>query len=63
MQLLLSLSKRFNNTWVGAYLRQDTLRGAVYADSPLVAQHSYTSAGFAIAWVFGRSDTLVEAQR
>ena len=62
MQLLLSLSKRFNNTWVGAYLRQDTLRGAVYADSPLVAQHSYTSAGFAVSWIFGRSDTLVEAQ-
>jgi hypothetical protein len=59
-QLLLSLSKRFDNAWLGAYIRQDTLNGAVYANSPLVAQRSYTSAGVAISWIFGRSTKMVD---
>jgi len=62
MQLLLSLSKRFDHTWVGAYLRQDTLSGATYANSPLVARHGYTSAGVAVSWIFGQSSTLVDSQ-
>ncbi|EEF23844.1 conserved hypothetical protein, partial [Ricinus communis] len=45
-QLLLSLSKRFNKLWLGAYVREDTLRGAVFADSPLVARDQY----FSRAW-------------
>jgi outer membrane scaffolding protein for murein synthesis (MipA/OmpV family) len=61
-QMLLSLSKRFDHAWVGAYLRQDTLHGAVYADSPLVAQRSYTSAGVAVSWIFGKSSTMVDVK-
>ena len=59
-QFLMSLSKRFENMWVGAYIRQDTLQGAVFIDSPLVEKHSYTSAGFAISWIFARSNSMVE---
>lgn len=59
-QFLVSLSKRFDHMWFGAYVRQDTLQGAVFIDSPLVEKHSYTSAGFAISWIFARSNTMVD---
>jgi MipA family protein len=59
-QFLASVSKRFDNVWFGAYIRQDTLQGAVFIDSPLVEKRSYTSAGFAISWIFGRSNEMVE---
>lgn len=59
-QFLVSLSKRFENVWFGAYIRQDTLQGAVFIDSPLVERRNYTSAGFAISWIFARSSTMVE---
>ena len=59
-QFLVSLSKRFNNAWIGAYAREDTLHGAVFADSPLVETDHYFSAGIAISWIFARSDTLVD---
>lgn len=61
-QFLASASKRFANVWVGAYIREDTLQGAVFIDSPLVAQRNYTSAGLAISWIFGRSTTMVDAE-
>jgi hypothetical protein len=59
-QFLLSLSKRFNDIWIGAYMREDTLRGAVFADSPLVTNNHYVSAGIAISWIFARSETTVD---
>lgn len=60
-QLLLSLSKRFERLWVGAYMRGDTLRGAVFADSPLVTRDHYFSAGMAVSWIFARSGVMVDA--
>lgn len=60
-QFLISLSKRFENMWVGAYIRQDTLQGAVFIDSPLVERRDYTSAGLAISWIFARSNAMVDA--
>lgn len=60
-QFLVSVSKRFENMWVGAYLREDTLQGAVFIDSPLVERRNYTSAGFAISWIFARSATRVDS--
>ncbi len=62
-QFLVSLSRRFENMWFGAYIRQDTLQGAVFIDSPLVERRSYTSAGFAISWIFARSNSMVEIDR
>ena len=61
LQTLVSLSKRFPRYWTGAYVRYDTLSGAVFADSPLVKARSYWSAGVAIAWMISRSSRLVEA--
>lgn len=56
-----AISKRFPKYWVGAYLRYDTLRGAVFEDSPLVRRTNYISGGIGIAWMIGQSSTLVES--
>jgi len=60
-QFLTSLSRRYPDYWVGAYLRHDTLAGASFAASPLVRRDSYWSAGFGIAWIIRRSSVLVES--
>jgi outer membrane protein len=59
-QAIVSLSKRFPKFWFGAYMRYDTLDGAVFIDSPLVKRNSYWSTGFGISWMIHRSSTLVE---
>ncbi len=58
-QFLMSLSKRFDHTWVGAFVRYDTLKGAEFEDSPLVEKQSFAAAGLAIAWIFGESKERV----
>lgn len=59
-QVLSSLSKRFKSTWVGAFVRWDTLKGATFEDSPLVRRDQYLAAGLAVAWVLGESSRKVE---
>ena len=59
MQYLVGVSKRFDSTWVGAFLRYDNLNGASFADSPLVRTRHYLAAGVAISWVLGESSTRV----
>ena len=59
-QLLGALSKRFDRTWVGGFVRVDTLRGASFEDSPLVRRKSYFAAGVGFAWVFGQSAQTVD---
>jgi MipA family protein len=59
-QAIASLSKRFPRFWVGAYMRYDTLSGAVFTASPLVQRQSYWSAGFGISWMLHRSNVMVE---
>lgn len=54
-QFTLTLSRRFGRYWLGAFTRYDTLRGAVFADSPLLRRRSALAAGVALAWVFGVS--------
>jgi outer membrane scaffolding protein for murein synthesis (MipA/OmpV family) len=58
-QFLASLSKRFDKTWVGAFVRYDTLRGATFIDSPLVARRNFAAAGVAVSWVLDESKTRV----
>ena len=58
-QFTSSLSKRFDRFWVGAFVRADTLQGAVFDDSPLVRQKSYLAAGVAVSWILGESSSLV----
>lgn len=60
-QFLMSLSKRYPKYWLGAFARWDSLKGAVFVDSPLVKREDYFAAGVAIAWVLGESSTRVEA--
>ena len=59
-QFLAAVSKRFPKYWVGAFMRYDTLSGAVFADSPLVAREGYWTAGFGIAWPIGASSQRVQ---
>lgn len=60
-QFLVSVSKRYDRYWVGAFARWDTLKGAVFADSPLVKRDSYFAAGVGVAWILGQSSKMVEA--
>ena len=58
-QALVSLSKRFPTHWVGFFARYDVLGGAAFANSPLVRSNGYWATGFAVAWIVGRSATMV----
>lgn len=59
-QLLVALSKRFRDFWVGGFARWDTLNKAVFEDSPLVRTNHSFAAGIAAAWILGESKTKVE---
>ncbi len=61
-QVLASISKRYREFWVGGFVRLDTLRGAVFENSPLVQDRNYIAGGVAIAWIFGASKTMVTAE-
>jgi len=61
-QALVSLTRRFPDYWIGAYLRHDSLGGAAFAGSPLVKRDSYWSGGLAFVWMIGRSQRLVESE-
>jgi outer membrane scaffolding protein for murein synthesis (MipA/OmpV family) len=62
LQWTAALSKRFDRTWLGAFVRYDNLQGAVFRDSPLVRTRQYVAGGVAVAWVLGQSDQMVEAE-
>ena len=59
MQVLAALSKRFAKFWVGGFVRYDTLRGAAFEASPLVASKRYFAAGFGVSWIFAESSRRV----
>jgi len=58
-QFIASMSKRFPNFWLGAYLRADSLQGAAFEDSPLLREKYSVSGGFGISWVFAQSQSRV----
>lgn len=58
-QALAALSRRHGSQWLGAFVRADTVRGATFADSPLVRRRSHLSFGIAWAWVLGTSSARV----
>lgn len=60
-QLLASASRRFRGFWVGAFVRADTLDGAVFEASPLLKRDTYVAAGAGIAWILGVSRERVQA--
>lgn len=47
-----SFSKRFDQLWVGGFIRFDSLNNAVVEDSPLVSKKDAWLAGIALGWVF-----------
>jgi outer membrane protein len=59
-EILVSLSKRYPSFWVGAFVRHDTLAGAVFESSPLVKRENYWSAGAAFAWIIHQSKRQVQ---
>jgi hypothetical protein len=60
MQLIAALSKRYQNFWGGGLLKWEQRSGAAFEDSPLVRDKQSFSGGIAIAWILGKSKTLVE---
>ena len=60
-QFMMTASKRYPKYWLGAFVRWDSLKDAVFADSPLVKRETYFAAGVGIAWILGESSTRVEA--
>jgi MipA family protein len=58
-QALAATSRRFGNTWVGAFVRYDTLSSAAFEDSPLVRRRSALTAGFGVSWILATSSELV----
>lgn len=60
---LAGVSRRFHDTWIGAFVRYDSLRGAVIAASPLVRSEHALMLGFGVAWVFAVSDQRVSASQ
>ena len=59
-EFLVALSKRYPSFWVGAYVRHDTLAGAVFESSPLVKSENYWASGVGMAWIIRQSKGLVD---
>lgn len=59
-QLALACNKSQDNLWMGGFMKWDNLKGAVFADSPLVKSRQHFTLGFAFAWVFDKSDRMVD---
>lgn len=57
-----TLSKRYERIWVGAFVRVADLHGSVSADSPLLRRKTSHMIGFGASWVFGRSSELVMSE-
>ena len=58
-QALAATSRRIGSAWVGAFVRYDSVSGAVFESSPLVRRTHEVSAGIGVAWVFAASERLV----
>lgn len=62
-QLIVALSKRYRDLWVGGFARWDALNHAAFGGSPLVKTNQYLAGGVAVAWVFRESKSRVESTR
>jgi outer membrane scaffolding protein for murein synthesis (MipA/OmpV family) len=59
MQYLGSASKRFAHSWVGAFIRYDSLDGASFVGSPLVQSRHYLAVGIGFSWILRTSTETV----
>lgn len=62
-RVTVSLSKRFERFWIGAFARYDNLSGATFADSPLVRTDHSFMAGIGVAWILAQSEATVKSRR
>lgn len=62
-QATAGLSRRFDQFWLGAYVRHDSVAGAAFEASPLVKSRQNTALGLALVWVFATSDARVASNR
>lgn len=58
----LAASRRVGHFWAGAFVRRDSVAGAVFEPSPLVTQRTGWSYGFAVSYVFAVSETRVPVE-
>ena len=58
-QNVAAASRRFGNTWIGAFMRYDRLDGATFEDSPLVRRRSALSFGIGVSWILATSSERV----
>ena len=61
-RVTLSLSKRFQRVWIGAFARHDYLDGAKFEDSPLVRSDHAFMAGLSVVWVLAESELFVDVK-
>ncbi len=54
-QAIAALSATAGRIWVGGFVKLDSVRGAVFDDSPLVRRNTNFSAGIGASYVFARS--------
>jgi outer membrane scaffolding protein for murein synthesis (MipA/OmpV family) len=54
-RITLTATKRFKNSWIGAFIRYDTLTNAVFEDSPLVERDDYFAFGVAYTHILAKS--------
>lgn len=59
-QFSIALSRRLGDLVLGAFVKWDGLGGAAFEASPLVRRSQSVSAGFVLAWVFAKSERMVE---
>jgi len=50
-RVTMTYKRRYDSWWVGAFAQYETMRGAVFRDSPLVRTQDYTAVGLATTWV------------
>lgn len=62
-KLSASISKRYDQFWVGGFARYDALGGARFEDSPLVRRKNNLSVGVAFSWIVGESSQRVPVER
>ena len=61
-QFIVASSKRHKGHWMGGFMKWDNLSGAAFENSPLVKSQQYFTIGFAMTWVFDKSDKMVEVR-
>jgi MipA family protein len=57
-----SVSRRYQRMWIGAFVRWDSVSGAVFEDSPLVRQDNTLTVGLAVVWRLKQSAKLVPSR-